>query len=367
MYVTVILVSAQIGAHVKKGLILRMMTSRELVHSTLEFRNTSNRAPRQLWWLPWAANNFPNELKQIQEDFPGDFGGALTEYREIAKTTGDATEVGIYVDDWNCTLHNLQRGVIGEVKEPLIATGDDEWTNAKNVHLPEEWLTFDTDKVNRSCAESDLFMMGGCCPNPFERLQYIRGTENLYMDLMFPTDGMMDFIKKLHDFYCRLLEKWAKTDVDAVNFMDDWGSQKNLLINPDLWAELFKPMYKDFVDIAHTHGKKIFMHSDGNVLQIYPHLIDIGVDAMNSQLFCMGPESLAPFKGKITFWGEIDRQYILPWGTVEDTENAVRKVYDNLWDNGGCIAQCEFGPGAKPENVRKVFETWDQVTTQGRS
>ncbi len=205
-------------------------------------------------------------------------------------------------------------------------------------------------------------MMGGCCPNPFERLQYIRGTENLYMDLMFPTKGMLAFFRRLHDFYCRLLEQWCRTDVDAVNFMDDWGSQKNLLVSPQLWNELFKPMYRDFVEIAHSHGKKIFMHSDGNVLQLYPYLIEIGVDAFNSQLFCMGVENLASFKGKITFWGEIDRQYILPWGTPEDTRKAVELVHSTLWEQGGCIAQCEFGPGAKPENVYTVFETWDRLT-----
>ena len=95
------------------------------------------------------------------------------------------------------------------------------------------------------------------------------------MDLMFPTKGMLAFFRRLHDFYCRLLEQWCRTDVDAVNFMDDWGSQKNLLVSPQLWNELFKPMYRDFVEIAHSHGKKIFMHSDGNVLQLYPYLIEI--------------------------------------------------------------------------------------------
>lgn len=337
------------------------MTSRELVLATLEFRN-SGRAPRNLWTLPWAEHHYPEELARILRDFPGDLGSPDIQFREVPKTSGCPTEPGIYVDEWNCTFHNLQRGVIGEVKDPLIPADDMEWENARYVHLPEEWLTFDIDAVNRSCAESDLFITGGCCPNPFERLQYIRGTENLYMDLMFPTQGMLAFFRKLHDFYCRLLERWCKTDVDAVNFMDDWGSQKNLLVSPQLWNELFRPMYKDFVDIAHSHGKKIFMHSDGNVLQIYPYLIEIGVDAFNSQLFCMGVENLAPFKGKITFWGEIDRQYILPWGTVEDSVKAVELVHDTLWDQGGCIAQCEFGPGAKPDNVYAVFETWNRVT-----
>jgi hypothetical protein len=144
--------------------------------------------------------------------------------------------------------------------------------------------------------------------------------------------------------------------------MDDWGAQSALLISPALWRQYFKPMYRDFAQIAHSTGKKIFMHSDGHILSIYPDLIEIGIDALNSQLFCMGIENLKPFAGKITFWGEIDRQHLLPNGTVNDIDQAVTKVYENLWHNGGCIAQCEFGPGGKPENVRQVYESWDRLT-----
>lgn len=101
------------------------------------------------------------------------------------------------------------------------------------------------------------------------------------------------------------------------------------------------------------------MHSDGNTLQIIPHLIEMGLDALNAQIFCMDIKELEKFAGKITFWGEIDRQFILPFGNESDVEEAVKKVKKHLWRNGGCIAQCEFGPGAKPENVSKVFETWN--------
>ena len=83
---------------------------------------------------------------------------------------------------------------------------------------------------------------------------------------------------------------------------------------------------------------------------------------MNTQIFCIGVENLAPFKGRITFWGEIDRQHLLSHGAPEDVERAVAHVKDTLWADGGCIAQCEFGPGGKPENVRKVYETWDRLT-----
>jgi hypothetical protein len=104
------------------------------------------------------------------------------------------------------------------------------------------------------------------------------------------------------------------------------------------------------------------MHSDGHTLAIYPDMIELGLDAFNTQLFCMGVENLRPFAGKITFWGEIDRQWLLPHGTPADIDAAVRLVHANLWANGGCIAQCEFGAGARPENVRQVFASWDAVT-----
>ena len=121
------------------------------------------------------------------------------------------------------------------------------------------------------------------------------------------------------------------------------------------------PMYRDYIQIAHSHGKKIFMHSDGHILRILPKLIDLGLDAVNSQLFCMGIDNLAPYRGKITFWGEIDRQHLLPYGTQDDIDRAVEQVYNGLWQDGGCIAQCEFGPGANPDNVYRVFEKWEQI------
>ena len=73
---------------------------------------------------------------------------------------------------------------------------------------------------------------------------------------------------------------------------DDWGSQRSMMISPKLWEELFKPLYADYVAIAKKHGKKFFMHSDGYIVDIFPHLIDIGVDALNSQIFVMGVEKL---------------------------------------------------------------------------
>ena len=66
-------------------------------------------------------------------------------------------------------------------------------------------------------------------------------------------------------------------------------------------------------------------------------------------------------KGKITFWGEIDRQHVLHDGTVEDVKTAVRRVRAALDDGkGGVIAQCEWGKGDPAENAAAVFEAWNE-------
>ena len=76
----------------------------------------------------------------------------------------------------------------------------------------------------------------------------------------------------------------------------------------------------------------------------------------------MSIKNLKQFKGKITFWGEIDRQSLLTRGSVRDITAAVSCVYDNLYADGGCIAQCEIGSDSRFENVAEVYACWDKLT-----
>jgi len=339
------------------------MTSRELVLKTLEFRNTEGRVPRDLWVLPWAEQNHGAELKEIMKDFPQDIVQTPDDCKEYAKQPlrqGDAYEIGSFTDEWGVVWKNVERGHVGEVKEPIVSASDEDWSDLSRVHFPEELLTIDTEKVDAFCGSTEKFVVGNELARPFERMQFLRGSENYYIDLALENEGMLKMLERVHDFYCRVLEVWAKTKVDALFAMDDWGTQKSLLINPEVWHKRFKPLYRDYVDIAHSSGKKIFFHSDGCTFDIVEGLIDVGFDAVNLQIFAIGVERLKPFKGRITFWGEMDRQHLLPKGTPEMMDAAVEAVYETLWEPGlgGAIAQCEFGPGANPRNVRRMYEAW---------
>jgi hypothetical protein len=332
------------------------MTSRELVVDALEFRSPA-RVPRQLWVLPWAERTWPAELAAIREKYPDDIVQSPPFLTKPLKTTGDEYEPGVYIDEWGCRFESKQGGIIGEVKEPRIAA----WSDVDGLRLPQERLSVDVRKVDDFCAACGAFVHSRTVVRPFELLQFLRGPENLYIDLAERPDGLFRLIEKIHRFFLDELELWASTDVDALFFADDWGSQNSMLISPVLWREVFKPLYRDYAEIARRHGKYVFMHSDGHIAAIFPDIVEIGVDAVNSQVFCMDVEDLGRrFAGKVTFWGEVDRQHLLPYGTPGDIRAAVARLGRAFDRRGGVIAQCEFGIGARPENVAAVFENWNR-------
>jgi hypothetical protein len=322
-----------------------------------------DRAPRTPSALPWVGIYAKTEWEALLRDFPGDFIGPGPVLAPGDRVSGTQARKGIYVDEWGCPFEAAEDGVIGEVKRPPLA----DWSAFAHFRPPYETIErADWDAVNRAqkanLAGPRKFMVAGTSIRPFERMQFLRGSENLYLDLACGTRDLVRLRDMVHEFYMRELVGWVKTDCDSVAFMDDWGSQQSLLINPGMWRELFKPMYKDYCYLIRAAGKKVFMHSDGCIDAIYPDLVEVGVDAMNSQLFTMDIEDLGRrFRGRVTFNGEIDRQWALPFGTVLDVRRAVGRVRRALDDGrGGVIAQCEWGVRTPPENVRAVYQAWTE-------
>jgi hypothetical protein len=339
------------------------MTGRERTLRCLN-RDKPDRPPRQTWWLPIAELQHGAAAVQAFKDrWPDDIaqvGAAIPAVEALRQ--GDPYGGGRFTDEWGSTFVSVQRGVYGEVKEPLFA----DWARLDDFTGPEACLQVDVAEVNARCRASDQFLLCDACARPFERVQFLRGSENTLLDLGEDSPELKELIRRIHSLYCRELEAWARTDVDGLMFMDDWGSQNSLIISPRKWREWFKPLYADYIRIAHDAGKKAFMHSDGHIMAIYDDLIEIGLDAVNSQLFCMDIEEIGRrFKGRIAFWGEIDRQRILPRASVEETRRAVCRVADALFDPaGGVMAQFEFGAGCKLENAHAVHETWNEIATR---
>ena len=341
-------------------------SSRELVSRALRFEHPE-RLPRDLWVLPWASNHYPETVAELQRRYPSDVATTRYFYPPSVRAKGDPYQVGASTDAWGCVFRNIQPGLIGEVENPIL----ENMADAGSYQPPYEQLpqagsrawSAARDTINRFYAGTDKFVFANITPQPWERYQFLRGTENALIDVLMPELGMTDLLMMIHEFYLKELELWCAVDVDAIFLADDWGAQSQLLIQPDLWRKLFKPLYQEYCELAKAHGKYVFLHSDGYITDIYEDLIEIGIDAVNSQLFCMDMAELGRIaKGKITFWGEIDRQQVLTSGNPEDGRAAVREVARHLYDPaGGIIAQFEFGAGANPATTLVVFDEWEEV------
>ena len=318
-----------------------------------------------MWTLPWGEIHYKDELSGIQRQFPDDIIAA-PDVNDLSCVKGGLYTKGEYIDEWGCIFRNLEDGIIGEVSNPIVPDISSWESFTPPYHILPENEQKAIDEINRFYTETDKFVTSACFPRPWERYQFLRGTENSLIDYMIAEKEFQGLLNKIHGFYMKEFELWSKTDVDALTFIDDWGTQSSLFIEPGIWREYFKPIYREYCDRAHSAGKFIFMHSDGNIQSIFPDLIEIGVDAINSQLFVMDMEHLAKIaKGNITFWGEIDRQHILNSSDPDDVIRAVNKVANHLYDpSGGIIAQFEFGPGIIPLNAKLVFEQWEKVCSR---
>ena len=335
-----------------------MVTSRDLVKKALRF-DCPSRIPRHLWLLPAAVQRYPEYIKVLENEFPSDIVYPPMKEWILPWGKGDPYKKGVYIDAWGSEWLNIQDGIIGEVKKMAVA----DWVDLETLKVPYSVVGQDNENIQAFVKTTDKFVIGGLF-SLSTRMEALRGSENLYMDLAFDIDHVKQLRDIVHNFNLKYIEALLETDIDALMWGDDWGSQTSLLINPNTWREVFKPCYAEYAKIIHNAGKFVFMHSDGYIMEIYQDLIEIGIDAINSQIFCMPIEEIGKkHAGKITFWGEIDRQNMLVSASEANIRRAVRHVWDNLSSNGGgVIAQLEFGLEAKPENVLAAFDEWQRVT-----
>lgn len=145
------------------------MTSRELVKKTVEFTNNTDIVPRDLWTLPWAELHYPEELKQILADYPPDIVQVPDDHKHYAQKPigyGSVYEPGNSMDEWGVIWKNIYRGVVGEVKEPIVSPDDEDWEDISRIHFPEELLTLDTGAVKRFlCIHRSICALQRPCPS----------------------------------------------------------------------------------------------------------------------------------------------------------------------------------------------------------
>ena len=137
---------------------------------------------------------------------------------------------------------------------------------------------------------------------------------------------------------------FSEAGADSVMFPEDWGTQRQTLIRPELWYDEFFPRFRRLCGIAHELGIKVFMHSCGQIGAIVPGLMQAGIDVLQfDQPDLHGIDTLAGHqqRGSITFWCPVDIQHTLQQRDEGIIRVKAREMLDKLWKGrGGFIAGC---------------------------
>lgn len=333
------------------------MNERENFLRALEFRSPE--------WIPCRVTvsssiwkKHPNEMRAIATAHP-----RLISSREMEINLADTnTPGGIkdeYVrDNWGCLWRNLYDDIIGQVvKHPL-----DDWSAFASYKAPDpEYLAeFGSRdwKTTRSRIEEDRKngrLTTGDGEKLFDRLYYLRGFENLMLDIASDEPNLPRLIDMLQEYELKLIRKWLEIGVDMICFHTDIGTQNSLMISPEKFRLYIKPLFKSLFLPCRKAGIHVSLSSDGNLLEIIDDLIECGVSVHDPQLRANTIQGIAKaYKHKLCANVDLDRQSF-PFAKPGELRNQVRQVVATMADlKGGLMILASISSDTPLRNIEEI-------------
>ena len=296
------------------------MTKRQVIKATLD----GERPP----YVPWSFS-FTLEAREklVRHYGTEDLEGVLQNH-----LLGLGNDIGFFEDIGNDRV----RDVFGVVWDRSV---DKDIGNLENPQLVEptlEGYEFPDpldDRFFENIPEQielyeDRFRVFRIGFSVYERAWTLRGMENLMMDFIDHPEFVKELLHAIVDYNIAQLKRAMTYDIDAVYFGDDWGQQQGLLIGPQAWREFIYPELKRMYGAVREAGKYVFIHSCGDVDELFDDLVGIGLNCFNPfQPEVMEVGTLMPqYRGRLTFHGGLSTQKTLPFGTPDDVRRETRRL-----------------------------------------
>lgn len=270
------------------------------------------------------------------------------------------------VDVWGCVWENIGISNLGEVKQPVLK----DWADWDSFRMPDarDPKRWESLRGAREQAGDKFLMAYGI--SLYERVHFIRGLEDTWMDILTSPDELGRLLDVLVDMNLYSIEQYARAGADGYMWYDDWGLQDRLMISPESWRALWKPRYARIYKAAHDAGLLTFLHSCGNITSILDDFIEIGLDVIQmDQQQNMGVDTLGQrFGGRITFWCPVDIQATMAYGAPDDIRAYCRKLVATLGrPRGGFIAKWygdPAGAGHRPEAIDAMCQEFLRLSRE---
>ncbi|MBR3276177.1 MAG: uroporphyrinogen decarboxylase [Eubacterium sp.] len=272
------------------------------------------------------------------------------------------------VDAWGVT-RSWPAGVPGgfpvHTPDKVVIKDIEDWK--EYVHAPN--LKFDSkawemaEGMAAGIDREKSFATAMVAPGLFENTHHLSGMDNALLYYMINEDEMKDLIKYLTDWELEMAEGiCSHLHPDALLHHDDWGSEQNSFLRPEMFEDYFLDAYKQIYGYYHDHGVEfIIHHSDSYCANIVPIMIEMGIDVWQG---CMhsnnNPELIKKYGGKMTFMGEIDNKFVdFPGWTPADCEKAARDAIASCGQENKYFIPCitQGGPGSTfPGTYKELTE-----------
>jgi len=193
-----------------------------------------------------------------------------------------------------------------------------------------------------------------------------RGLANLLSDFLLNEEVAEALLDQMAQGTLESSRCLAEAGVDVIIFGDDVATQKGMMMSPAVWRKWLKPRWHAVFQAAREASKDVhlFYHSDGDVQEIIPDLIEIGVTVLNPvQPECMDPAEIKRLYGdRLAFWGTVGTQSTMPFGTAEEVKAVVKERIETVGKGGGLLIAPThlLEPEVPWENVAAFFEAVDE-------
>lgn len=277
-----------------------------------------------------------------------------------------------WVDRWGCGWDNRLGGIEGQVVEHPL----EDWDALPDLQPPDpaggtglDPLDWDREAERIAAARRDGRVARGGVSHGFlfQRLYYLRGFNNLMLDVAAGDPRLDELIAVVRDFNMGLVRRYVRLGVDEMYFGDDLGTQKSLTISPSHWRRYVKPAYAELFGACRRAGVKVYFHSDGRIVDVMRELAEVGADIVNPQDLCNGLDNIGrELRGRACIDLDIDRQFVLPRGSPEDVRTHLRRCVDALASpRGGLMMICGIYPPTPPQNVEALLDEMSRCSPEG--